>query len=72
MELTGKVIIFDNEEDAKIWFDSIKETNHKIKIENLKLIYEEAIKNLNNTIKSEWNHLQSRNTFIEPLSGRIR
>jgi hypothetical protein len=36
MELTGKVIIFESEEDAKMWFEVITETNRATAIDSLK------------------------------------
>ena len=37
MELTGKVIIFDNEEEAIIWYELIKDAMKHSKVESLRM-----------------------------------
>lgn len=46
MELTGKVIIFDSEEDAKVWFESINEVIYKGKIESERMKMESWMKKM--------------------------
>jgi hypothetical protein len=44
MERSGKVIIFDSEEDAKVWFASIEEVINKSKVESKKIEMESWMK----------------------------
>jgi hypothetical protein len=44
MERSGKVIIFDSEEDAKVWFASIEEVMKENKIASKRIEMESWIK----------------------------
>jgi hypothetical protein len=43
-ELSGKVIIFDSEEEAKMWFKTIEDVNYCNKVESKRLEFEGFIK----------------------------
>jgi hypothetical protein len=47
MEQSGKVIIFDTEEEAKIWFEAIKDTKNRGMIESKRMEMESWMKMMN-------------------------